>query len=151
MVVTLLEILVGERFQQRRPACVQARNQPQRNINGQQAAVGQVGPGGLFVRNNGGPIFGERQLAAYVGHGVAVGDMMHHLPDRPAAFAVARVELGIAQSVDGSVKALRQQANSLYLCGADAGRAAGQRAEAADGIAEVVQICHGMSPVSSLW
>ena len=45
-----------------------------------------------------GRLLGERQLEPRVGVEVRVGDVVHDLAHRPAALAVRRVELGIAQS-----------------------------------------------------
>ena len=90
------------------------------------AAVGQIGPGGLVVGLDGGPILGERQLEADIGVGVAVGQVMHHLARGPAAFAVGRIELGVAQAGDGGPQAFGSGAG--YQCarrGCRAGWAAG--------------------------
>ena len=122
---------------------MQALDQPEGNIDGQQAAVGQLGPGGFIVRIDRWPILGERQFGADKGHGMAVGHVMHYLAHGPAVFAVGHVELGVVQSVDGSAQAFGQQTDCLDLSSADAGQVAGRRAETADGIAKVVQICHG--------
>jgi hypothetical protein len=40
---------------------------------------------------------------------VAVGDVMHGLPDGPAAFAVGRFELSVRESGNGGCEALGQQ------------------------------------------
>ena len=124
---------------------MQPLNHRQGNIDGQ-PAIGQIGPGSLVIGLLRRPILGERLLAASVGHRVAVGEVMHHLPHGPAVFAVGRVELGFAQAVDGSAKALRQEPHCLDVSGPDAGQTAGRRGEAANRVAEVVQICHGSNP-----
>jgi hypothetical protein len=69
--------------------------------------------------------------------------MMHHLAHRPAAVAIGRVELGVAQAGDRRAQALGQQAQRFNMRGANAGHAAGRRAEAPNRIAKVVQIGHG--------
>ena len=43
-------------------------------------------------------VFGERQLEAREGVHVALGHVVHHLPDRPAALAVRRFNLRLAQA-----------------------------------------------------
>ena len=74
---------------------------------------------------------------------MAVGEVMHGLPHGPAAFAIGCVELRIAQPAHRRPQLPREEAQSLDVCGASGGRAAGLSAEAADWIAQVVQFCHG--------
>ena len=135
----LLEVLFRHGFEQRNPARVQRVDEDQRAIDGQ-ARVGQARPGGFVVGLDGGPILGERELEADVGIGVAVGEVMHDLAHGPAAVAIGRVELRIAQAADRGAKALGEQAQSFNLRGANAGHAGGGRAEAPDGIAKVFMI-----------
>ena len=97
MVVALVELLFAERLQQRHPARMQHPQSIASEAPMGKPAVGQIGPGSLVVGLDGGPILGQRQLAARVRHGVAVGHVMHHLPHRPAAFAVGRFELRVGQ------------------------------------------------------
>src|ERR1035437_1845137 len=139
---SLAEVFVGQRFQQRHPAAMQRLDQRQRAAN-RQAAVWQFSPGGLVVDLDGWPIFGQRRLAADVGLGVAIGDVMHHLAHRPSAFAVRRVELGIIQSGNGGPQALGQLAQGLHVRLAEFGRTAGRWGKTANWITEVVQFCHG--------
>jgi hypothetical protein len=58
---------------------------------------------------------------------VAVGDVMHQLPDGPPAFAIWRVDLGFGQAVDGGTKIFRQGGQSgnrtVEVLGIDNGRA----------------------------
>ncbi len=90
--------------------------QRQRRLD-RQLAVGKLGPGGFVVGLDGGPIFGERELEADVGVGVAVGDVMDDLAHGPAAVAVGRVELGVAQALDGGAKLLGKLAQSVDVRG----------------------------------
>ena len=121
---------------------VQRVNEDQRAIDGQ-ARVGQARPRGLVVRLDGGPILGERELEADEGVGVAVGEVMHHLADGPAAVAIGRVELSFAEAGDRGAQALGEQAQSFNVRGANAGQAGGGRTETSDGIAKIVLIGHG--------
>ena len=75
----------------------------------------QLGPGGFVVGLDGGPVLSERELEADVGVGVAVGDVMHHLAHGPAAVAIGRVELRVAEARDGRAQALGQQAQRFNV------------------------------------
>ena len=151
MVVALAVISFAERLQQFRPTLLNRRDHCQRAVDRQSVAVRKIRPGRLVIRIDRRPILGQRQLAARVSHGVAVRQMMHYLDNRPAAFPVGCVELFLVQSGDGCSQPFRQHLQRMDLRGADAGKAAGRWCKAANWVAEVVQICHGMSPVSSLW
>ena len=138
-----VEVVLSERQEQRDPALMERVDELERDLSGELAAIGEVGPGGYVVGIDGGPIFSERELETDQADAVAVGDVMDELADGPAAFAIGGVELGWGESVDGGAEVLGQQAQSLDVSGANAGQSAGRRAEAADGKAEVVEIGHG--------
>jgi hypothetical protein len=74
---------------------------------------------------------------------MAIRDVMDELADCPAAIAVGGVDLGFREAGNGGTQPLRKMADGLNVRGADAGDAGGRGAEAADGEAEVVQICQG--------
>ena len=138
----LLEVIFRHGLEQADETRVQCVYEDQRAIDGQ-ARVGQARPGGLVVGLDGGPILGERELEADKGIGVAVGEVMHHLANGPAAVAIGRVELRVVEAGDRRAQTLGKQAQSLNVCGAHTGQAGGGRAEASDGIAKFVLIGHG--------
>ena len=112
---------------------------------GRVRALGQVGPGGLVVGLDGGPILSERELEAEIGVGVAVGEVMHDLAHGPAAVAIGRVELGLREAEHGRAEALRRVAQDFDAGGAVFLEISGWRREASDGIAEFFEFGHRMN------
>ena len=102
---------------------MQAIDDCQRSLNGQRLAVGQLSPHGFIIGFDGGPVFGERQFEAHKGIRVTVGKVMHDLPYGPAAFAIGRIELRIAEPADGGTQPLGQQTQGLDVRGARLGTA----------------------------
>lgn len=137
-----MEVVFRERQEERDPALMERIDELERDLGGQ-AAIGEVGPGGFVIGVDGGPVFSEREFEADQADAVAVGDVMDELADGPAAFALGGVELGLIEAIDSGAEALREQAQSLDVSGADAGQSAGRGAEAANGKPEVVKISHG--------
>lgn len=78
---------------QQQPALVQRLEQRKRRLDRSGARVRQLGPTRLLVRLDGGLLFRERELDPGVCVKVAVGKMMHHLPQGPAGGPVRGVEL----------------------------------------------------------
>ncbi len=142
MVEAFFEIVFGHGLQQAHPALVQRVDDGERAINGQ-LAIGEPGPGCFVIRLDGGPIFSERELETDEGVGMAVGDVMDQLTDRPAAFSVGRVELGVAETADGGAELRRKLAHNVDVRVAGGGVITGGRLEAANWIAGVVQFGHG--------
>ncbi len=81
------------------PALVQSKQQSNGNINGQFFTSSSSPNLSSSYGRNSGIVFGERQLKTDVGVHVAVGNMMHQLVYRPAAFAVRRMQLRCIQVV----------------------------------------------------
>ena len=79
---------------------------------------------------------------------MTVGHMVNHLAHGPTTFAVGCVELSVTEAVDGSAETLGQQAKRLDVGHANAGQAGRRSVKTADGIAEVVQICHGPNSIT---
>ena len=74
---------------------------------------------------------------------MTVGDVMDQLAYGPAAFAIGTIELRVVQAFDRRAKALGKMAQRFDMCSANAWKRGCGRIEAADGIAKIVQVCHG--------
>ena len=145
MVVTLAEVIIGERLKQCDPALMQSSEENKRDLDGQPATISQLSPRSLVVGFDGWPFLGKGELEADVGIGVAVGEVMNELANSPAAVAIRCVELRIGKAGSHSFDPLRQHAQCLNICGAHACQGAGGCREAADGIAEIIEVRHGGS------
>ena len=77
---------------------------------------------------------------------MAVGEVMHDLAHGPAAVAIGRVKLGVAQALDCGAQALGEKTQSLDMRGAEIGGVGGRGVETPDGVAEIIQFCHGRIP-----
>jgi len=141
MVVTTLEVSIGERLEERDPALVESGDHCEGAIDGE-TAVGEAGPGGFVVGLDGGPVFREREFGADEGVGVAVGDVVHELADGPAAIAVGSIELRVAESADGGLKGGWKLAEDGDLLCTDGGFRGIGRLEAANWIAEIFEFWH---------
>ena len=100
------------------------------------AHVGKLGPRVLVVRLDRRPVFGQRQLHPDEAVHVAVGDVVHDLPDGPAARAVRRVEL--CTRSDPATASAQMRAGSAAMSSIAAGATSADGAvgrEAADRIA----------------
>lgn len=100
------ELLVGHALDQQHPAGVDGLDQFQRPLDGAMR-VGQQGEGVLVVAGDDRIVFGEGLLEAMERGGVRVRDVVHHLTDRPSAFAIRRVELVEVQLAHGFTQLLR--------------------------------------------
>src|ERR1700690_715333 len=81
------------------PAAIQPLQHYERAFDGL-ARIGQLRPPILHVGLDGRPVFGQRELESHVRVHVAVGEVMDHLPNRPAAFAISCVELRVGESAN---------------------------------------------------
>ena len=127
---------------------MQAFDHGQRNLHRQPAAVCQVGPGCFVVRLDRGPILGKRQLEANVAVRVAVGHVVDHLAQCPAALTVRGIELRVAQPGYRCPQPPGQHLQRMNMRRPHAGQAAARWIEAPNGITKVVQIAHGPHPIS---
>src|SRR5262249_3585520 len=96
MEVGARELFGSKTAQQLPPARVQPLQQGQRSSEAAGAGVFQRDPSAFVIRLNGRSVFRQRQLEADIGVDVAVGQVMHNLPDGPVS--VARVELLLGQA-----------------------------------------------------
>ncbi len=93
-------MLVVKGLEEHDPAGVEGFDEFEGPLDGRGGVV-QGGPGLLVVGLDGGPVLGEGEANADDGVHVAVGDVVDELADGPAAFAVWRVELLVAEALDG--------------------------------------------------
>ena len=95
-----LPLLVGQVLEQHDPAGMDAFEDLEGPLDGGGVVV-EVGPGGLVVGLDDGPVFGEGEAQSDDGVHVTVGKVMDDLARAPAAITVGEVELGVAKALDG--------------------------------------------------
>ncbi len=74
---------------------------------------------------------------------MAVGKVMHDLAHSPAAVPVRSVELGVVQAFDRSAQTVGKETERVDVRCAEFGSVSGGGMETTDGIAEIIQFCHG--------
>jgi hypothetical protein len=89
----------GQGAKKRGPAAVERIEKVERHCNRSRLRFGQLRPSGFFVGFDRRCVLGRGELHADVRVQVAVGDVMDHLADRPAAGTVRRIELRIVERV----------------------------------------------------
>lgn len=97
-----LEVGSIERSQCSNPANVQSFEKSEGHLDGCILRFLELGPAIFHVGPDHGRLFGQRQLETYVGIHVAVGNVVRDLSNCPAAVAIGRVELRIAETIDGA-------------------------------------------------
>jgi hypothetical protein len=141
MIVAALELSLGEGFKKRYPALMKRGDHGDGSIDGQRT-IGQARPCRFIVGLDSGPVLGQGKLGPHVSVGVAVGDVVYKLAYGPAAIAIRSIELRVAEPADGGLNITGKEPQDGDLLGAHGRLRRGGRREAADGIAEVVQLWH---------
>ncbi len=98
-----LPLLFGKVLEEHNQAGMDAFEDLEGPLDGGGVVV-EVGPGGLVVGLDGGPVFGEGEAQADDGVHVAVGEVVNDLAGVPAAVAVGDVELGVAETLNSVAK-----------------------------------------------
>src|SRR5713101_7219522 len=88
-----LKIRRLHRAQQANPTCMQRLEDRERCLDRRRVRVAELRPAGVVVWPDGRYIFGQRELEAAIRVEMTVGHVVDDLTDRPATFAVWRVEL----------------------------------------------------------
>jgi hypothetical protein len=105
------KVLGRQRAQQDVPAMVKGFQQRERNFDGSIARVLQLGPESLVVGLDRRLIFGERKFASDVRIHMAVGNVVHDLPDGPAAWAIGRIKLPLGEPGNSVSQSLGRRGN----------------------------------------
>ena len=102
---------------------MEALQELERDFNRRRGGVGELGPSGFVVGLDGGCVFSQGELGAYVGVEMAIGDVVDDLADSPSAIAIRCVKLvgrkagdGLAHS-QGKAGDLGDMAGSGFGCG----------------------------------
>ena len=88
-----LEVIRSKRLQQRHPSAVERFEQRKRYIDRRDTRIVKLGPTVLVVGLYRGFIFSQRELEPAVAVQVAVGNVMHDLPNSPTIGAIRCVKL----------------------------------------------------------
>lgn len=94
-----LEVLGPEGAQEMDPPLVEALEERQRGLDRRGAHIREFSPAGFVVRFDGRLVFGQCELEPDERVQMAVGNVMHDLPDRPATVSVRRLELLFVETV----------------------------------------------------
>lgn len=132
-----LPLGVVEGLKEHDPAGVEAFDEIKGPLDRSRGIV-KVGPGGLVVGLDGGPVFGEGELGAGEGIHVGVGDVMHKLANCPAAFTVRGVELLGREAVDCVVELAGELGELADGGEAVVGTDVFGRVEGAEGVARIL-------------
>ncbi len=89
-----------QRAKEKHPAMVQRIEQAERHLDRHRFRVRKLSPSGFVVRTNGRRWFRKSEAKTGVAMHVAVGHMVNHLTDRPAAVAVGGVQLSVSKTLD---------------------------------------------------
>ena len=119
------------------PAVVHGRQQRKRDLDRGELRIRQFGPRILIVRLDRRLVFRERQLQSHVSVQVAVRNVMHNLPYRPAARAIRRVELRFVQPFHRCAHFARQRRNFVNRLLPSRGRHRGGHREIPNRIARI--------------
>jgi hypothetical protein len=98
------EFVGSDGTQEANPTLVKRVEQIEGELGRSVLGVFEFGPGGFVVWLDGGLDLGESKSPADVGVHVAVGDVMGHLANGPAAFAIRGVDLRVAEARDGGTQ-----------------------------------------------
>ncbi len=94
------EGFIGGEFKEDCPAVMQVLDDGEGMRNGERR-VGEIGPGVFIIGFHGGLVFSEAEANTDKRVHVRVGDVVHQLPDGPAASAVWLVDVVFAESDQG--------------------------------------------------
>jgi hypothetical protein len=124
---------------------VQRIEEAERHFGIARGGVRELGPRRLVVRLDRRILFRERELEARVGVQVAVGDVVDELVYGPPARAIRSLPAVGSESGDGGAQPARERLDAPDVPLALLGRPrSGAELEAADGIAKITRLAHGM-------
>ena len=117
------EFIGSNGAQQANPTLVKRVEQIEREFGGSVLGVFEFGPGGFVVWLDSGLDLGESKTPADVGVHVAIGDVMGHLANGPATFAIRSVDLRVAEAGDSGAESGGSSGNfgdgGFAHCGGD--------------------------------
>ena len=136
MIELAFEVGVGHVAEQVDPTALHGIEQGERYFDGRDANVGQLSPELLVVGLDAWLVLRQRELETAIRVQMAVGDMVHDLPNSPAVVTVRRVELRFVEPGDGATQVVRRALDLIDERMSVFGVESNGGIEPADGVAE---------------
>ena len=131
------EVSLGDGFNQDNPTGMKRTQNVERYLYMNGFGVGKLGPCGLVVGLDDGPVLGKSHAQTAVRLHVAVCKMMHNLTDIPSTFAIRSLNLLAGKAFQRCSQGIGQIAQGLHGLGSLGWGQAGGAMETANRIAEI--------------
>ena len=108
IVIHFVKIFIGQVTQKEYPALVQSGQQFERHTGRAMLPVFRFGPQLFFIRFYNRSVFGNRQFHTNISVDMAVGEVMHDLPYRPAMLTIGFVKCTLTEFFDNFFQFFRK-------------------------------------------